>query len=382
MASGCPSVLDDLAAQYLFLDEMSLPYGIDLDNQIDVDKSATRMSVWTKTLSSNEMPALDRRARQWLWRTTRPTSSVPRAPARLWCFVPRPAKHRLDARRDHDRPRRNFLRPHLRAAVVADRAHEPRPESRTGLRGLGAHEGRRQDHFFVANGCCRPVWSCRPRGWWRLSEAETGTSTTKCSPKWTAKHVHVALCRTKRSRSGNRSHRGCGCRGQLDSEEHRGHVARHRRGGGHRLPPPALRLQKRATRSDQPDTQFRPGRHGDGSVGICGRRGRSRGVRRYRDSVRYHRGRHDSLHDQVCRSKKERVVAVGVRSIGVSLGGQGAIGDYGGVRTGIHGVRSVGDDDQPGARPARRSDRHHCSARGFPVPPAVADDARRHQGNE
>ena len=54
-----------------------------------------------------------------------------------------------------------------------------------------------QDHFFVANGCCRPVWSCRPRGWWRLSEAETGTSTTKCSPKWTAKHVHVALCRTK-----------------------------------------------------------------------------------------------------------------------------------------------------------------------------------------
>ena len=45
---------------------MSLPYGLDLNNQIDVDKSATRMSVTTKTLSSNEVLALDRRARQWL----------------------------------------------------------------------------------------------------------------------------------------------------------------------------------------------------------------------------------------------------------------------------------------------------------------------------
>ena len=56
----------ELAAQYLLLYEMSLPYGLDLNNQIDVDKSATRMSVTTETLSSNEVLALDRRARQWL----------------------------------------------------------------------------------------------------------------------------------------------------------------------------------------------------------------------------------------------------------------------------------------------------------------------------
>ena len=56
----------ELAAQYLLLYEMSLPYGLDLNNQIDVDRSATRMSVTTKTLSSNEVLALDRRARQWL----------------------------------------------------------------------------------------------------------------------------------------------------------------------------------------------------------------------------------------------------------------------------------------------------------------------------
>ena len=56
----------DLAAQYLLLYEMSLPYGLDLNNQLDVDKSATRMTVATETLSSNELLALDRRAQQWL----------------------------------------------------------------------------------------------------------------------------------------------------------------------------------------------------------------------------------------------------------------------------------------------------------------------------
>ena len=56
----------DLAAQYLLLYEMSLPYGLDLNNQLDVDKSSTRMTVATKTLSSNELLALDRRAQRWL----------------------------------------------------------------------------------------------------------------------------------------------------------------------------------------------------------------------------------------------------------------------------------------------------------------------------
>ena len=56
----------DLAAQYLLLYEMSLPYGLDLNNQLDVDKSSTRMTVATETLSSNELLALDRRAQRWL----------------------------------------------------------------------------------------------------------------------------------------------------------------------------------------------------------------------------------------------------------------------------------------------------------------------------
>jgi len=56
----------DLAAQYLLLYEMSLPYGLDINNQINIDKSATRLTVILKTISTNKMLALEMRAQQWL----------------------------------------------------------------------------------------------------------------------------------------------------------------------------------------------------------------------------------------------------------------------------------------------------------------------------
>jgi predicted RND superfamily exporter protein len=56
----------ELAAQYLLLYEMSLPYGLDLNNQINVDKSATRMVVTLKGISTLELRALEQRARAWL----------------------------------------------------------------------------------------------------------------------------------------------------------------------------------------------------------------------------------------------------------------------------------------------------------------------------
>ena len=56
----------ELAAQYLLLYEMSLPYGLDLNNQINVDKSATKVDVSLKNLSSNNTIALEERAQQWL----------------------------------------------------------------------------------------------------------------------------------------------------------------------------------------------------------------------------------------------------------------------------------------------------------------------------
>jgi predicted RND superfamily exporter protein len=56
----------ELAAQYLLLYEMSLPYGLDLNNQIDIDKSATRMNVTVENLTTNELLTLELKARDWL----------------------------------------------------------------------------------------------------------------------------------------------------------------------------------------------------------------------------------------------------------------------------------------------------------------------------
>ncbi len=56
----------DLAAQYLLLYEMSLPRGLDLNNQINIDKSATRFTVTLKTMSSNDIITLTKAADDWL----------------------------------------------------------------------------------------------------------------------------------------------------------------------------------------------------------------------------------------------------------------------------------------------------------------------------
>ncbi|WP_202053291.1 efflux RND transporter permease subunit [Candidatus Methylomicrobium oryzae] len=56
----------DLAAQYLLTYEMSLPYGLDLNNQINVDKSATRVIVTLGKLNSNQILAVESRFNEWL----------------------------------------------------------------------------------------------------------------------------------------------------------------------------------------------------------------------------------------------------------------------------------------------------------------------------
>ncbi len=56
----------DLAAQYLLLYEMSLPFGLDLNNRINVDKSATRVLVTLRNTNTREQRQMDEKARQWL----------------------------------------------------------------------------------------------------------------------------------------------------------------------------------------------------------------------------------------------------------------------------------------------------------------------------
>lgn len=56
----------ELSAQYLLLYEMSLPYGLDLNDQINVDKSATRMLVTLDDVGTSEMRDLRRRTLAWM----------------------------------------------------------------------------------------------------------------------------------------------------------------------------------------------------------------------------------------------------------------------------------------------------------------------------
>ena len=56
----------ELAAQYLLLYELSLPEGADLNDRINMAKSATRMTVMARDMSTRALRRLDDRAQAWL----------------------------------------------------------------------------------------------------------------------------------------------------------------------------------------------------------------------------------------------------------------------------------------------------------------------------
>ncbi len=55
----------ELAAQYLLLYEMSLPFNLDLSNQINLEQSASRFVATFRNVSSKEMMDLERRIVEW-----------------------------------------------------------------------------------------------------------------------------------------------------------------------------------------------------------------------------------------------------------------------------------------------------------------------------
>ncbi len=63
----------DLAAQYLLLYEMSLPFGLDLNDRINVDKSATRLTVTLGDSTTREVRDLEELGRKWLESNAPPT---------------------------------------------------------------------------------------------------------------------------------------------------------------------------------------------------------------------------------------------------------------------------------------------------------------------
>ncbi len=60
----------ELAAQYLLLYELSLPYGLDLNNQLDISKSSTQLIVTLEDMGSAQLKEVSERGRVWLKENT------------------------------------------------------------------------------------------------------------------------------------------------------------------------------------------------------------------------------------------------------------------------------------------------------------------------
>ncbi len=77
----------EMAAQYLLLYEMSLPYGLDLNNQIDVDKQRTRLSATLETLSTSQTLALEERISDWMKANTAEIHTTGASPTIMFSHI-------------------------------------------------------------------------------------------------------------------------------------------------------------------------------------------------------------------------------------------------------------------------------------------------------
>jgi hypothetical protein len=78
----------ELSAQYLLLYEMSLPFGLDLNDQINVDKSASRLVVTLASSTTKEILALEAQAYQWLEHNAPPAMlSHGTGPSVMFAFI-------------------------------------------------------------------------------------------------------------------------------------------------------------------------------------------------------------------------------------------------------------------------------------------------------
>ncbi len=79
----------ELSAQYLLLYELSLPYGLDLNDRINIDKSATRLTATLTNTSTTETKAFLDAARGWIADNTSGTMSttVPTSAQVMFTYV-------------------------------------------------------------------------------------------------------------------------------------------------------------------------------------------------------------------------------------------------------------------------------------------------------
>jgi predicted RND superfamily exporter protein len=78
----------ELAAQYLLLYEMSLPYGLDINDQINVDKSATRMDVILQDVDFKILKEIEAESKAWLAEHALASmQSQPASPAVMFAYI-------------------------------------------------------------------------------------------------------------------------------------------------------------------------------------------------------------------------------------------------------------------------------------------------------
>jgi len=77
----------ELAAQYLLLYEMSLPFGLDLNNQLNVARSSTKLGATVGNLTSNEMIAFEQRATDWIKQNSPQFAATTASPALMFSYL-------------------------------------------------------------------------------------------------------------------------------------------------------------------------------------------------------------------------------------------------------------------------------------------------------
>jgi predicted RND superfamily exporter protein len=77
----------ELAAQYLLLYEMSLPFGLDLNNQLNVARSSTKIGATVGNLTSNEMIAFEQRAADWIKQHSPQFTATTASPALMFAYL-------------------------------------------------------------------------------------------------------------------------------------------------------------------------------------------------------------------------------------------------------------------------------------------------------
>lgn len=76
-----------LAAQYLLLYELSLPYGLDLNNRLNIDKSSTQIVVTLENLDSARLREIAQRGEGWLKDNAPALSAIGIGPSIMFAYI-------------------------------------------------------------------------------------------------------------------------------------------------------------------------------------------------------------------------------------------------------------------------------------------------------